>query len=64
MIYFLFFSPDEKILCPYENSHHIRRCRMAVHLVKCRINFGEQKMVACDFNATHRIPEPEFQVSY
>lgn len=37
---------------------------MAIHLVKCKLNYGEQKMVPCDFNVTHMIAEPEFQVGY
>ncbi|XP_044259709.1 gametocyte-specific factor 1 homolog [Tribolium madens] len=55
------YDPEEKILCPYNKSHHIRRCKMAFHLVKCKKNYGEQKMVPCDFNATHMIPEPELR---
>ncbi|RZC32049.1 D7, partial [Asbolus verrucosus] len=49
------------MLCPYDSSHHIRRCKMSFHLVKCKKNHGEQKMVPCDFDATHMIPEPELQ---
>ena len=55
------YDPEEKILCPYNSAHHIRRCKMSFHLVKCKKNYGEQKMVPCDFNATHVVPEPELR---
>lgn len=59
----MFFSPDEKILCPYNSAHHILRKRMNTHLVKCKKNYPDAKLVECDFNVNHKIPEPELQVS-
>jgi hypothetical protein len=50
---------EEKEICPYNNSHHIRRCKFSFHLVRCRRSYGPQKMVPCDFNSTHLVPEPE-----
>ncbi|EEZ98474.1 gametocyte-specific factor 1 homolog [Tribolium castaneum] len=55
------YDPEEKIMCPYNSSHHIRRCKMSFHLVKCKKNYGEQKMIPCDFNASHMIPKPELR---
>ncbi|KAJ8961029.1 hypothetical protein NQ314_006011 [Rhamnusium bicolor] len=54
-------DPEEKIMCPYNPSHHIRRYRMNVHLVKCKKSYPESKLVECDFNVNHKIPEPELQ---
>jgi hypothetical protein len=61
-VYF-FLSREEKEICPYNNSHHIRRCKFSFHLVRCRRSYGPQKMVPCDFNSTHLVPEPEIYVN-
>jgi len=51
---------EEKIMCPYNRAHYIRKCRMEVHLTKCRkANQDTVVLVPCDFNSCHRIPEPE-----
>ncbi|XP_066263089.1 gametocyte-specific factor 1 homolog [Euwallacea similis] len=51
---------EEQIMCPYNSSHYIRKGRMDMHLVKCRKSHqSSDKFAICDFNSTHRIPEPE-----
>lgn len=35
---------------------------MNTHLVKCKKNYPDAKLVECDFNVNHKIPEPELQV--
>ncbi|KAJ8985643.1 hypothetical protein NQ317_015139 [Molorchus minor] len=57
----IFFDPEEKIMCPYNRAHHIRRSRMNTHLVKCKKNYPDAKLIECDFNVDHKIPEPELQ---
>ncbi|KAG5865836.1 hypothetical protein JTB14_032848 [Gonioctena quinquepunctata] len=54
-------DPEEMMICPYNNSHHIRAKRMNTHLVKCKKSYPETKLVECDFNVNHKIPEPERQ---
>ncbi|XP_023012818.1 gametocyte-specific factor 1 homolog [Leptinotarsa decemlineata] len=54
-------NPEELIMCPYNKSHHIQRKRMAFHLVKCKKNYPESRIVNCDFNVTHKVPEVELQ---
>ncbi|KAF7286719.1 gametocyte-specific factor 1 homolog [Rhynchophorus ferrugineus] len=55
-------DPEEKVICPYNNSHHIRKSRMEVHLKKCRVaNSDVQVLVPCDFNTCHRVPQVELQ---
>ncbi|XP_066142521.1 gametocyte-specific factor 1 homolog isoform X2 [Euwallacea fornicatus] len=51
---------QEQLMCPYNPSHYIRKSRMDMHLVKCRKSYqSSDKLAICDFNSTHRIPEPE-----
>ncbi|XP_066147527.1 gametocyte-specific factor 1 homolog [Euwallacea fornicatus] len=53
---------DEQVMCPYNPAHFIRKCRMDVHLVKCRKSHkNSEKLAICDFNSKHRIPEPELK---
>ncbi|XP_050312756.1 gametocyte-specific factor 1 homolog [Anthonomus grandis grandis] len=53
---------EEKVMCPYNGAHHIRKSRMEVHLKKCRLAYrGANNLAICDFNAAHRIPEQELQ---
>ncbi|XP_066252142.1 gametocyte-specific factor 1 homolog [Euwallacea similis] len=53
---------DEQVMCPYNPAHFIRKCRMDVHLVKCRKSHkNSEKLAICDFNSKHRIPEPELE---
>ncbi|KAJ8941152.1 hypothetical protein NQ318_004272 [Aromia moschata] len=54
-------DPEEMIICPYNHAHHIRRCRMNTHLVKCKKSYPDTKLVECEFNFNHKIPEPELQ---
>ncbi|XP_018575795.1 gametocyte-specific factor 1 homolog [Anoplophora glabripennis] len=57
----LLTDPEEKIMCPYNPAHHIMRKRMNTHLSKCKRNYPESKLVECDFNVNHKVPEPELQ---
>ncbi|XP_056648924.1 gametocyte-specific factor 1 homolog [Diorhabda carinulata] len=57
----IYLNPEEQIMCPYNSAHFIRRKVMNTHLVKCKKNYPEAKLVECDFNVTHKIPEPELQ---
>lgn len=57
----IYLDPEEQIMCPYNSSHFIRRKVMNTHLVKCKKNYPEAKLVECDFNVIHKIPEPELQ---
>lgn len=53
---------EEQVQCPYNAAHYIRKCRMDVHLKKCRKAYPESANFGiCDFNASHRIPLPELQ---
>ncbi|XP_060526649.1 gametocyte-specific factor 1 homolog [Cylas formicarius] len=54
---------EEKILCPYNSAHYIRKMRMEAHLIKCRKSYEQESrvLVACDFNTCHLIPQPELQ---
>lgn len=58
-------DPEEQIICPYNNSHYIRRKRMAFHLTKCKAAYEELHpdvpLRECDFNVTHKVPDPELQ---
>lgn len=53
---------EEKIICPYDRSHEIRRGRFQFHLQKCRKNHPCDEMVQCLYNASHVIPKVEEQV--
>nr|XP_023017012.1 gametocyte-specific factor 1 homolog [Leptinotarsa decemlineata] len=48
---------EEKVQCPHDPSHFIRKSRMSTHLVKCKRNYPDTKKVACDFNVNHIIDE-------
>nr|CAH7738947.1 unnamed protein product [Callosobruchus chinensis] len=48
-------------MCPYNSAHYILRKRMNTHLVKCKRSYPEAKLVECDFNMLHKIPEPELR---
>lgn len=52
-------SPDEILVCPYNNSHCIIRHRMPKHLVKCRKNYAGPRLLACPYNAMHLMQEHE-----
>lgn len=50
------FNPltgDEEIECPYNNTHVIRKNKMAKHLFKCRKNYPNSTLKECPFNRTH-----------
>lgn len=49
-------------MCPYNPSHFVFKKRMDKHLSKCKKNYPDTKLVECDFNSNHKIPEPELQV--
>lgn len=62
-VYFNIFSVEAKVVCPYNNSHHIHKNRIEMHILKCRNQHkGPTEMVVCDFNASHVIPKIELQV--
>nr|CAI5835179.1 unnamed protein product [Callosobruchus analis] len=48
-------------MCPYNPAHYILRKRMNTHLVKCKRSYPESKLVECDFNMLHKVPEPELR---
>lgn len=62
VFYDAFFSPNEMVLCPYNPAHRIAKNRLNTHLIKCRRSNPDAKLVACEFNVNHRVPEPELQV--
>ncbi|XP_018328768.1 uncharacterized protein LOC108739357 [Agrilus planipennis] len=52
---------ERHLTCPYNPCHQILSGRMATHLVKCKRNYPDAKIVECKYNNTHRIPEPELK---
>ncbi|XP_076274890.1 uncharacterized protein LOC143205679 [Rhynchophorus ferrugineus] len=58
-------DPNEKVICPYNNSHHIRVSRMELHLKKCKAaNSGNIVLVPCDYNTCHRVPPEELNLHH
>lgn len=53
-------DPEELFLCPYDQSHVIRKKIMPYHLMKCRKNWTGKEYRTCPFNANHQVPAPEF----
>uniref|UniRef100_A0A182N333 CHHC U11-48K-type domain-containing protein n=1 Tax=Anopheles dirus TaxID=7168 RepID=A0A182N333_9DIPT len=47
------------IACPYDKAHQIPAERMQKHLIKCRRQYPNAKIVTCTFNTTHHVPEQE-----
>ncbi|KAK4881675.1 hypothetical protein RN001_004994 [Aquatica leii] len=50
---------EKRIICPYNPAHTIIPHRFQTHLVKCRKSYPDTKIVACIYNNTHRVHEPE-----
>ncbi|XP_076274882.1 uncharacterized protein LOC143205672 [Rhynchophorus ferrugineus] len=58
-------DPNEKVICPYNNSHHIRVSRMELDLKKCKAaNSGNIVLVPCDYNTCHRVPPEELNLHH
>lgn len=52
---------DKYVSCPYEMNHQILLSRLQYHVEKCKkSHLTGQRMLECPFNATHKVPEIEF----
>ncbi|XP_047125716.1 uncharacterized protein LOC100213388 isoform X1 [Hydra vulgaris] len=49
----------ELFICPYDPYHKITSKNWRNHLMRCAKNYGG-KFKACTYNASHKIPEPEY----
>uniref|UniRef100_A0A182QFD0 CHHC U11-48K-type domain-containing protein n=1 Tax=Anopheles farauti TaxID=69004 RepID=A0A182QFD0_9DIPT len=48
--------------CPYNKSHLIATERMQKHLIRCRRQYPNAKIVECRFNTAHHVPEQELSL--
>lgn len=52
---------ERYVSCPYEINHQILLSRLQFHVEKCKKSYVKgQRMLECPFNATHKVPEIEF----
>lgn len=59
MLFFVFYSEDEIITCPYNEAHAILRSKMPVHMSKCVKNYNGPKLFKCPFNIMHQFKTKE-----
>ena len=53
-------DPEELFICPYDESHVIRKKIIPYHLMKCRKNWAGKEYKICPFNSNHQIPAPVY----
>ncbi|XP_076283435.1 uncharacterized protein LOC143210437 [Lasioglossum baleicum] len=55
---------DTMVLCPYDETHQVRRSKLPYHLTRCKLNNNRSKndsKVCCPFNAFHIIDKEHFE---